>query len=238
VERGFDPLPFLAAGELQRHCAKWELLQQEDAGIAGVAFRQEGLLAQGAELALRRLEADHPAHRADGGMLDFEPGVPRLVPERGRDLLLDLGLVILTVLFFVILMVGVALDLVMFVIGDPGAEAHAIDPGEGGTIFATDVEAIASQLHERRKMLLFLMLVIVVVIVIVSLLLVMAAAVEARSMRVAILIFVAVAGQAIFAALARIGDAEIAVASDPGSADRDVGGVVERTGHAARLEVR
>src|SRR5690606_16097667 len=119
-------------------------------------------------------------------MRQLEPDVVRLVLEGGGDL--------------------IVLDFIVLVVGERGPEADLLDPGDRFTVLAANVDAVAAQIHERH--LVMLMIVIVIVIA------VMAPAMQRRAVRMAVFEFVVVAGQAIRAALAGVGGAEVAVSED------------------------
>src|SRR3546814_11127119 len=107
----------------------------------------------------------------------------------------------------------VMLDLVMLIIGERQSKAHLLEPRKRIFIFAADVEPFAAQFDERH----FLMLVVVIMVVIMVLVVVpMPAAVQAAAVRMAAFIVMAVPRQAIFAALQRVGHAQIAAAAEQG----------------------
>src|SRR3546814_13610875 len=127
------------------------------------------------------LGPERAAQGTDRLVRQFETNVVRLVAEGRRHF--------------------VMLDLVMLIIGERQAEAHLLEPGKRILIFAADVEPLAAQFDERH----FLMLVVVVMVVIMVLVVVpMRAAMQAAAVRMTAFIVMAVPGQAIFAALARI----------------------------------
>src|SRR3546814_11726502 len=109
------------------------------------------------------------------------------------------------------------LDLVMLIIGERQAETHLLEPGKRIFILATDVEAFAAQFDERH----FLMLVLVIMVVTMVLVVVpVPATVQAAAVWMAAFIVMAVHRQAIFAALASVGDSNRAAAAHPGTATK------------------
>src|SRR3546814_11090276 len=65
VQRRLDPLPFLPRSEFEADGAGRERLHQEQCGITRLAFRQERLFADRAELAFRMLDPDRAAQGTD-----------------------------------------------------------------------------------------------------------------------------------------------------------------------------
>src|SRR3546814_15254027 len=95
----------------------------------------------------------------------------------------------------------------MLIVRDRQAKALLLEPRKRIFICASDVEPFAAQFDERQ----FLMLVVVIMVVIMVLVVVpMPAAVQAAAVRMAAFIVMAVPRPAIFAALARVGDVQIA----------------------------
>ena len=145
-------------------------------------------------------------------MLHFDAGVMALVREGGCNL--------------------VALLLVVGVVGEAAAKADALDAGERLADLAAHVDALAAQVDGRR-----LVLAVLVIVVVIAAAVVMAAAVQAGAVRVAVLVLVAVARQAVVAFLFGVGHAEVAALPDPRTADGDGRGVVERAGQGVERTV-
>src|SRR5690606_2476022 len=145
-------------------------------------------------------------------MRQLEPDVVRLVLEGGGDL--------------------IVLDFIVLVVGERGPEADLLDPGDRVTVLAANVDAVAAQIHERHLVMPMIVIVIVIVIVIA----VMAPAMQRRAVRMAVFEFVVVAGQAILAALAGVGGAEVAVSEDYRAAGAEGRGIVERAVTSALAE--
>jgi len=151
------------------------------------AFGDEGFRTHRREVAARGLGADDAANPADGGVLHLDAGVIALVGEGGGDL--------------------AVVDLVVAIVGEAAAEADALDPRERVLDLAAHVHALADQIDGRDMVMIVVVIMIVVMIV---LAVVVAAAVQAGAVGVAGLVLVAMAGQAVFAALLGIGGAQIA----------------------------
>jgi len=167
---------------------------------ARLAARQERLFARGAEVAVRRLHAYHAMPAVQRPVRQLQACVIAAILEARAQL--------------------PAFDLVMAIIGQPAAKADFLEPGERVGVFGAQVGTVAAQLHIRHvaravlvPMIVFRLALLVLVVAVAVV--VMTAAVQVRTVRMAALVLVVVAGQAVLAFEMGECHADVAARRDP-----------------------
>ncbi len=115
--------------------------------------------------------------------------------------------------------INIAIFFNVLVVGRTSAQASPFEAGQRVSQFATDIETLSTQVSGGRVFVLMTVVVAVPMIVVMAVIVTVAAAMQSGTVRVAVLVFVAVTGQTVAAFTVGVGRAYIATVPNKGEAN-------------------